>query len=192
MRVCVCVRLFVCECMCVSSACACVHVCMCALCVCVHGAEGVWCTPTFLPLPDGDGVLWVQAHRQQEFARSAEADGAHPARVETAQHRQRLLGRGVPHMDGRRGGWDTEREEDRRVKARRVKNRRSRTEDQRIEESRPEELLFIGWTLAEVFIYIYYIIIIYLFMYIIMTLFIFICITGIYIIPVMFCLDVCP
>lgn len=39
---------------------------------------------TFLPLPDGDSVFRVQAHRQQEFSCGTEADRTNPTRVETA------------------------------------------------------------------------------------------------------------
>lgn len=55
---------------------------------------------TFLPLPDGDGVFVIQAHRQQELSCGAKADRADPTRVGAAQHRQRLLCHGVPHVDG--------------------------------------------------------------------------------------------
>lgn len=54
---------------------------------------------TFLPLPDGDGVLMIQAHWEQQFSRGTKADRANPTRVGAAQHRQRLLCHGVPHVN---------------------------------------------------------------------------------------------
>lgn len=64
-----------------------------------------WCEVfTFLPPPDGDGVFWVQTHREQQLPSGTEADRADAPGVETAQHRQRLLVHGIPHVDGGRRG----------------------------------------------------------------------------------------
>ncbi len=71
-------------------------VCVC-VCVCVL-------TSTFLPLPDGEGVLGVQTHRKQQFASGAEAYRANAPRMMAAQHREGLFVHGFPHMDRRRCG----------------------------------------------------------------------------------------
>lgn len=62
---------------------------------------------TFLPLPDGDCVLGVQANREEQLASSTKANWADSPGVIAAEHRQSLLVHGVPHMDGRRCGWGT-------------------------------------------------------------------------------------
>lgn len=59
---------------------------------------------TFLPLPDGDSVLRVQADREEQLASGTEADRADAPGVIAAQHRKSLLVHGIPHMDGRRCG----------------------------------------------------------------------------------------
>lgn len=56
---------------------------------------------TFLPAPDGDGVLGVHAHRHQQLPGGAEVDVVHALRVEAPQHGHGVLGHGVPHVDGR-------------------------------------------------------------------------------------------
>lgn len=58
------------------SFCWLVFVCVCVALFCFfnHTNEK---NPTFLPSPNGNGVLWVEPHRQQQLPSSTEADGAH-------------------------------------------------------------------------------------------------------------------
>ena len=54
---------------------------------------------TFLPSPDGDGVLWIHAHGHQELPSCTEVDIIHPLGVEAPEHGKGVFGHGVPDVN---------------------------------------------------------------------------------------------
>lgn len=64
----------------------------------LHGASPQL---TFLPPPHCNGVLWLHPHGKQQLPGGAEVHVANTFSVRTAQDGQRLLGHGIPNMDGR-------------------------------------------------------------------------------------------
>lgn len=56
---------------------------------------------TFLPPPNRDGVFRLNTYREQQLPGSTEVDVSDAFGMGAAEDGQRLLGHGIPYVDGR-------------------------------------------------------------------------------------------